>query len=44
MSADTPAVLTFNFTNWITVLIMVLIGFSVIRLIFKWKEQKTANA
>lgn len=44
MSTDTPAVLTFNFTNWVTVLLMVLIGFSVIRLIFKWREGKAANA
>lgn len=40
--SDTPVVLSFNATNWVTVVLMGLIGFSVIRLIFKWRESKRA--
>lgn len=40
MATETPVVLTFNATNWITVTLMGLIGLSAVALIFKWRNGK----
>lgn len=29
---DGPAIITWNFTNWLTVMLMVTVGFAVLRL------------
>lgn len=41
---DGPAILTVNFTNWITILVMVGVGFAVLGLVRSGIKKATSNA
>ncbi len=41
MATESPVVLSFNPTNWLTVTLMGLISLSIIALIFKWRNSRS---
>lgn len=44
MAEGSETILSWNFTNWITVLLMAAVGFFLLGLAQKWYSNKTASA
>lgn len=40
---NSDAILTWNVTNWVTVILMAAIGFFLVGLALKWKQSKSSG-